>query len=251
MAERKKLVAGNWKMNGGRASIAEVEAMMAAAPGLDGGVELAVCPPAVIAPVVGWKLTGSAIALGGQDCHAEAKGAFTGDIAAEMWAEAGAKYVIVGHSERRAAYAETDQTVSAKAGAALRAGLTPIICLGESLAERDAGTTLDVVGRQLKGSLPADAKSKDVVIAYEPIWAIGTGRTPTKAQVAEVHAALRSGLAGLLGQEAAGKVRILYGGSVKPENAAELMHTDNVDGALVGGASLKAVDFLAIARACL
>jgi triosephosphate isomerase len=167
-----------------------------------------------------------------------------------MWGESGAKYCIVGHSERRAGHGETDQVVAAKAAAVIRAHMAPIICLGESLEQRDAGETINVVVGQLAGSLPAAAREMPVVIAYEPIWAIGTGRTPTTAQVAEVHAALRAGLRSLLGAGQADAIRLLYGGSVKPDNAAELMHVPDVDGALVGGASLKAVDFLAIARAC-
>ncbi|HEV7692954.1 MAG TPA: triose-phosphate isomerase [Hyphomonadaceae bacterium] len=249
MTARVKLVAGNWKMNGVSAALAEVNAMIEGSKSLGSGVELAVCPPATLAPQTGWTLRDSAIALGGQDCHPEKSGAFTGDVSAEMWADIGAKYVIVGHSERRAMHGETDVIVAAKASAAIRASVTPIICLGESLAERDAGKTIDVVSRQLAGSVPDAAAGKAFVIAYEPIWAIGTGRTPTAAQVAEVHAALRAGLVKRFG-EAGNGVRLLYGGSVKPDNARELMHVPDVDGALVGGASLKSVDFLAIARAC-
>jgi len=249
MTARVKLVAGNWKMNGVSAALAEVNAMIEGAKSLGEGVELAVCPPATLAAQTGWTLRDSKIALGGQDCHPEKSGAFTGDVSAEMWTDIGAKYVIVGHSERRAMHGETDVIVAAKAAAAFRAGVTPIICLGESLAERDAGKTIDVVSRQVAGSVPDSAAAKAFVIAYEPIWAIGTGRTPTAAQVAEVHAALRAGLVKRFG-EAGNGVRLLYGGSVKPENARELMHVPDVDGALVGGASLKSVDFLAIAKAC-
>jgi triosephosphate isomerase len=243
----RKLVAGNWKMNGVSASVAEIEDMIAGAETLPASVELAVCPPATIAALAAEILDGSGVALGGQDCHQEKSGAYTGDISAEMWADLGAQYVIVGHSERRAMHGETDDVVSAKAAAVIRAGLTPIICLGESLAERDAGKTLDVVGRQLAESVPEGAATATFVIAYEPVWAIGTGRTPTTAQVAEVHAALREGLRKRFGAKAEG-IRLLYGGSVKPDNAWELMHVAGVDGALVGGASLKAVDFLAIAQ---
>jgi triosephosphate isomerase len=249
MSVRKKLVAGNWKMNGNKASLAEVREMIAAAAGLPGSVQLAVCPPATLAVLVGDVLKGSAIALGGQDCHAEAKGAFTGDISAEMLADLGATYVIVGHSERRQFHGETDATVAAKVAAALRAGLTPIICLGESLDERKAGRTLEVVARQLAGSVPEAARGAAFVVAYEPIWAIGTGLTPTIPQVGEVHAALRAGLSQRFGAAGEG-VQLLYGGSVKPENARDLMHVPDVDGALVGGASLKSKDFLAIAQAC-
>lgn len=248
MTTRKKLVAGNWKMNGNKASLGEVQAMLRGLPTLPQGVELAVCPPATLAGLVAPLLAGTPIALGGQDCHAEASGAFTGNVSAAMWADLGATYVIVGHSERRDYHRETDAVVSAKAAAAIKAGLTPIVCLGESLAERDAGTTLEVVLRQLAGSVP-DSSAGRLVVAYEPIWAIGTGRTPTVEQVAEVHTALRNGLRKRFGAAAEG-VRLLYGGSVKPDNAKALMHAADVDGALVGGASLKAADFLAIAVAC-
>ncbi len=222
--------------------------MVAGARGL-GQVDLAICPPATLSPSVGEVLLGSPIALGGQDCHASANGAFTGDVSAEMWADLGARFVIVGHSERRQYHAETDAIVAAKAAAACRAGLSPIICVGESLAERDAGDTLSVIARQLAGSIPDEAGRPDTVIAYEPVWAIGTGRTPTLAQVEEVHQAIGRALDARFG--AAGlQIRVLYGGSVKPDNAAQLMTVPGVDGALVGGASLKAADFLAIAQAC-
>lgn len=249
MGARKKLVAGNWKMNGLKGSLAEIAAIAQAAPGLAAGVELAVCPPATLASAAADILAGGGVALGGQDCHSERAGAFTGDISAQMWADLGARYVIVGHSERRALHAETDAVVSAKATAAFAAGLIPIICLGESLAERDGGETLAVVSRQLAASVPEHASRHPFVIAYEPIWAIGTGRTPTMDQVNEVHAALRNGLRVRFGS-LADHVRLLYGGSVKPDNASSLMHAPHVDGALVGGASLKAADFLAIAEAC-
>jgi triosephosphate isomerase len=248
MTERRKLVAGNWKMNGLKASLSEVRAMVDGAAGLP-GVDLAICPPATLVSAVSGALAGSRIGLGGQDCHAEVSGAYTGDTSAEMLADAGAGYVIVGHSERRAAHAETDAMVAAKARAAYRAGLVPIICVGESLQQRDANETLAVITRQLAGSVPDTAASNPTVIAYEPIWAIGTGRTPTTAQVAEVHQAMVETLQKRFGA-AAGSIRLLYGGSVKPENAAELMHVPGVDGALVGGASLKATDFLRIAQAC-
>ena len=247
MTETRKLVAGNWKMNGLNASLAEVIAIIDGAKTIP-NVELAVCPPATLAGAAVAFLKGSGVALGGQDCHAEKSGAYTGDISAEMWADLGAKYVIVGHSERRAMHGETDALVAAKAKAVLRAGPTPIICLGETLAERDAGQTVAVVGRQLAASVPEEAGRANFVIAYEPVWAIGTGRTPTTAQVAEVHAMLREGLEKRFGAPG-GAARLLYGGSVKPDNARELMAIPAVDGALVGGASLKAADFLAIARA--
>lgn len=248
MTGRIKLVAGNWKMNGVRTSLAEVSAIAAGAPDLDAGVELAVCPPALIASAAAGLLQNSPVSLGGQDCHSAISGAHTGDISAEMWADAGARFIIVGHSERRGDHGETDQIVASKASAAIRAGLTPIICLGESLRQRQAGETLAVVASQLAGSVPDAAATADIVVAYEPIWAIGTGLTPTLAQVEEVHTALRAGLRTRFGDRA-DTMRLLYGGSVKPENAPELLNVRDVDGALVGGASLKAVDFLAIARA--
>jgi triosephosphate isomerase len=212
------------------------------------GCDLAVCPPATLLQAVGDTLRGSGIALGGQDCHAEPRGAYTGDIAAPMLRDLGCSYVIVGHSERRAAHGENDQQVRAKATAARATSMTPILCIGETLAEREAGQALDVVGRQLDGSLPEKVEASKLVIAYEPVWAIGTGRTPTAAEVAAVHAHIRAVLAAKLGD--AGETRILYGGSVKPENARELLGIANVDGALVGGASLVAADFWAIAQSC-
>ena len=248
MTTRTKLVAGNWKMNGLNASLGEVKAMVEGAAGVP-GVELAICPPATLASTVGQSLKGSAISLGGQDCHSEKSGAFTGDVSAEMWADIGAKYVIVGHSERRQHHGETDAIVAAKAAAVLRAGLTPIICIGESLAERDAGQTLAVIATQLAGSVPEAAGTRPIVIAYEPVWAIGTGRTPTTAQVAEVHGAIGKALEARFGAAGRG-IRLLYGGSVKPDNARELMAVEGVDGALVGGASLKAADFLKIVQGC-
>ena len=249
MTERRKLVAGNWKMNGLRASLPEVAAMVDGARGVP-AVDLAICPPATLIAPVAQALQGASIALGGQDCHEKASGAFTGDISAEMLADLGARFVIVGHSERRTLHGETDAVVAAKAAAAVRAGLFPIICLGESLAERDAGETLAVISRQLAGSIPAEAGIPSTVIAYEPVWAIGTGRTPTLAQVEEVHQAIGRALEARFGANGRA-IRILYGGSVKPDNAAELMSVPGVDGALVGGASLKAADFLKIAAGCL
>jgi triosephosphate isomerase (TIM) len=241
------LVAGNWKMNGLSASLAEVEAMRRAADAGEAGVaELVVCPPATLLAQAAWKLRGGKLGLGAQDCHPEASGAFTGDISAPMLKDAGAAYVIVGHSERRTHHHETDQLVRAKAEAALKAGLTPIICIGETQAEREAGRQAAVVIRQLRRSLPPGATSETVVIAYEPVWAIGTGLTPTPGDIAVVHNGIRALLTEIGGPSSA-KTRILYGGSVKPANARELLELDNVDGALVGGASLKATDFLAIA----
>jgi triosephosphate isomerase (TIM) len=241
------LVAGNWKMNGLSASLVEVEAMRRAADAGEAGVaELVVCPPATLLAQAAWKLRGGKLGLGAQDCHPEASGAFTGDISAPMLKDAGAAYVIVGHSERRTHHHETDQLVRAKAEAALKAGLTPIICIGETQAEREAGRQAAVVIRQLRRSLPPGATSETVVIAYEPVWAIGTGLTPTPGDIAVVHNGIRALLTEIGGPSSA-KTRILYGGSVKPANARELLELDNVDGALVGGASLKATDFLAIA----
>ena len=243
------LVAGNWKMNGLSASLVEVEVMRRAADAGEAGVaELVVCPPATLLAQAAWKLRGGKLGLGAQDCHPEASGAFTGDISAPMLKDAGAAYVIVGHSERRTHHHETDQLVRAKAEAALKAGLTPIICIGETQAEREAGRQAAVVVRQLRRSLPPGATSETVVIAYEPVWAIGTGLTPTPGDIAVVHNGLRALLSEIGGPSSA-KTRILYGGSVKPANARELLELDNVDGALVGGASLKATDFLAIAAA--
>jgi triosephosphate isomerase len=245
----KPLVAGNWKMNGLTASLAEIDRMAAGFDAaLAGRIELMVCPPATLLAALAARAAGTGIAVGGQDCHAAASGAHTGDIAAEMIADAGGTAVIVGHSERRSDHGETDAVVKAKAEAALRAGLTAIVCIGETRAEREAGRTLDVVGGQLAGSLPDGAQAGNLVIAYEPVWAIGTGLTPTPADVAEVHGFLRGRLVALLGAEGS-NVRILYGGSVKPSNAAELMAVPDVNGALVGGASLKAADFLGIAAA--
>jgi len=242
------LVAGNWKMNGLSASVGELEKIVAGAGAIAGRADLMVCPPATLIARFAETARGSAIALGGQDCHASAAGAHTGDIAAEMLADAGATAVIVGHSERRTDHNETDAQVRAKAAAGWRAGLLSIVCIGETRAEREADRTLDVVGRQLDGSLPDGATGKRLVVAYEPVWAIGTGLTPTADDVALVHAFIRERLIGRFGPDG-GAIRILYGGSVKPSNAAELMAVPHVDGALVGGASLKAEDFLGIAAA--
>ncbi|GJD48857.1 Triosephosphate isomerase [Methylobacterium crusticola] len=243
------LVAGNWKMNGTRASQAVVEAVRDGLdPALAGRIDVLVCPPATLVGAFAQALAGSAVRVGGQDVHAAASGAHTGCVSAEMLADLGATHTIVGHSERRADHHETDADVRAKALAAHRAGLIAILCVGETRAEREAGRTLDVVRGQLAGSLPDGATAAATVIAYEPVWAIGTGLTPTAADVAEVHGLIRRELAARLGEEGA-RIRILYGGSVKPQNAAELMAVPNVDGALVGGASLKAEDFLGIAAA--
>jgi triosephosphate isomerase len=245
--KRRPLVAGNWKMNGCRAAGAELAKMVDGAAGLT-GADLMVCPPFTLLALFAEQAKGSRLAIGAQDCHAEASGAFTGDIAAEMIADAGASAVIVGHSERRSDHHETDAAVRAKAQAAWRAGLTAIVCVGETKDQRVAGEALAVVGTQLEGSIPDGATAQNLVVAYEPVWAIGTGLTPTPGDVAEVHGFIRGRLTARFG--AAGEsMRILYGGSVKPSNAAELMAVANVDGALVGGASLKADDFLGIAAA--
>ena len=242
----KKLAAGNWKMNGLTAALAEVHGLTSLHP--DPVCEMLLCPPATLLAQMYHAAKGSQLALGGQDCHQDAAGAHTGDISASMLRDAGAQYVILGHSERRADHGETSALVKAKAGAALAAGLVPIICIGETEAERDLGQTLDVIGGQLDGSVPDGSAASTLVVAYEPVWAIGTGRTPTIAQIAEVHAFLRARLQGLIGDEAAA-VRILYGGSVKPSNATQIFAVPHVDGALVGGASLKAADFGAIVAA--
>jgi triosephosphate isomerase len=243
------LVAGNWKMNGLKAALAEIVAMRAAVERGEAGVAaVAVCPPATLIAPAAAVLAGGPLALGGQDCHEKPSGAYTGDISAEMLKDAGCAYVIVGHSERRAGHGETDAIVKAKAEAALTAGLTAIVCIGETRAQRDAGEALTVVCSKLHRSLPSGATPANLVIAYEPIWAIGTGLTPTIEDVAAMHAALRAVLREFVGEPGERK-RILYGGSVKPSNARELLGLPNVDGALVGGASLKAADFMAIAAA--
>jgi triosephosphate isomerase len=245
-ATSRPLVAGNWKMHGLGASQAELEKIIAGASAVN--CDLMICPPATLIARFAAAAKGSAVAIGGQDCHAEAFGAHTGDIAAEMLADAGATAVIVGHSERRNDHHETDAEVRAKAQAAWRAGLLAIVCVGEHRAEREAGKTLAVVGGQIDGSLPEGAAAAELVVAYEPVWAIGSGLTPTPADVAEVHGFIRERLMVRCGGEGAG-IRILYGGSVKPANARELLAVQHVNGALVGGASLKAADFLGIAAA--
>ncbi len=242
---RRPLVAGNWKMNGLKGSAAQLDKMIAGAAKLPARVDILVCPPFTLLAAFGLQAQGSRVAVGGQDCHDKASGAHTGDIAAEMLADAGASAVIVGHSERRGDHHETDAEVRAKALAAWRAGLIPIVCVGETRAERDAGKAHDVVRSQLAGSLPDGAA--DFVVAYEPVWAIGTGLTPTAKDVEDTHGFIRRQLAARFGGSGSEAVRILYGGSVKAANAAELLAIDNVDGALVGGASLNAEEFLAIA----
>jgi triosephosphate isomerase len=249
MTKPKPLVAGNWKMNGLRASLSEIAAIRdAVRHGGSGRAEVLVCPPATLIAAAADLCQGSAVALGAQDCHAKPSGAHTGDISAQMLGDAGAAYVIVGHSERRADHGESDEVVRAKAEAVLRAGLMPIICIGETKAQREAGETLPVISGQLDGSVPHGIAGERLIIAYEPVWAIGTGLTPSAGDVEEVHGFIRRHLGGIVAG-GADKVRILYGGSVKPSNAAKLMGVADVDGALVGGASLKAADFMGIAAA--
>lgn len=243
------LVAGNWKMNGTIAGLDQVKAIgQGFEQGLDQFVDGLICPPATLIFRVAAVLEHTPVKVGGQDCHAREHGAHTGDISANMLKEAGATSVIVGHSERRTDHNETDAVVKGKAEAALASGLTAIICIGETLAQRDEGLTLEILSVQIRGSVPRSATAQNSVIAYEPVWAIGTGLTPTAENVAQAHAHIRAELIEMLGETARG-MRILYGGSVKPSNAGELMHIENVDGALVGGASLKAADFLGIAEA--
>lgn len=246
MADRRPLVAGNWKMNGLKASAAELRAIIAGADKVARRCDLLVCPPATLLAAFADLARNSPVAIGAQDCHAEREGAFTGDLGAEMLADAGASAVIVGHSERRTYHGESDAAVRAKALAVWRAGLMAIVCIGETHEQRQAKETLAVVARQLKGSLSDNATAANLVVAYEPVWAIGTGLTPTAADVTEVHGFIRERLTERY-REAGQGIRILYGGSVKPSNAKELMGVPDVDGALVGGASLKAADFLGIA----
>jgi triosephosphate isomerase (TIM) len=244
----KKLLAGNWKMNGTRAALDQVRALMAAHPRPRPGVALLLCPPATLIAGMADLAKGHALHIGGQDCHAAEKGAHTGDISAPMLADAGASHVILGHSERRADHGETDADVAAKLTAAQAAGLTPILCLGETLGDRDAGQALQVVTGQLSGSIPDGADLGNLIVAYEPVWAIGTGRVAEPGQIAEVHATLRQALRDRFGEIAAA-IPLLYGGSVNPGNAAVIFGIANVEGALVGGASLKAADFGAILEA--
>lgn len=246
MTSPRPLIAGNWKMNGlAAAGLAELKTLAGQVAGGKGAVDVAICPPATL--IAALVPHAGKIGLGGQDCHPKASGAHTGDIAAEMLRDAGAAYVIVGHSERRADHGETDALVRSKAEAAHRAGLIAIICVGETLAERDAGKALDIVSGQLAGSIPDAATAATTVVAYEPVWAIGTGRTPTNDDIAAMHARIRADLQKRF--KDAGAFRILYGGSVKASNAKEILGQANVDGALVGGASLKAADFWPIVEA--
>lgn len=241
------LIAGNWKMNGLMANLAEVERVAAEVPASSEGAETLLCLPATLIHAGSAKSEGSGLKIGGETCHANEKGAHTGDLSAEMLKDAGASYVIVGHSERRADHGETDAVVAAQASAALRAGITPIICVGETLDQRDAGEVLTVITTQMAESIPEGAEAAAIVIAYEPVWAIGTGRVATSEQIAEVHTSIRNLLVRRFG-DAGRTTRILYGGSMNPGNAAEILAVAEVNGGLIGGASLKAADFLAIYR---
>ena len=245
---RKKLIAGNWKMNcltEEGVNLAKNIATQVKAQKFD--CEFLICPPFTLLSTVKKCLRGTKIALGAQDVHFADKGAHTGDISPYMLVDAGCKYTIIGHSERRVDHFEANELINKKAVAAHAAGLKTVICIGETGEERDAGKTIKVCQDEINGSVPDDSTAQDTVIAYEPIWAIGTGKTPTAADVQEVHAAIRKALSKKLGKAVANKMRILYGGSVKPSNAAELLSLPDVDGALIGGASLKADDFIAIA----
>jgi triosephosphate isomerase (TIM) len=246
MTAARPLVAGNWKMNGLKASLVEIDAVKAGIG--EAACDVAICPPATLIAAAAARAAGSPLLIGGQDCHTAEKGAHTGDISAEMIADAGGKLVIVGHSERRADHGETDALVRAKAEAGWRAGLSVILCIGETEPERRRGETFAVLDRQLAGSVPDGSTPEKLVIAYEPVWAIGTGLTPSNDDIQAAHAHIRAELVARFGQEAAG-LRVLYGGSVKPDNAGEILPLADVDGALVGGASLKAADFLRIVAA--
>lgn len=235
---RRKLAAGNWKMNGTKASLAELSAIPAAA---GNSAEVLICPPATLIALAADSTPN--IAIGGQDCHAAPSGAHTGDLSAAQLADAGASYVILGHSERRADHGETDTQVRDKTRAAWESGLTAVVCVGETLEEREHANTLEIIGGQLAGSIPDGATAHRLVVAYEPVWAIGTGKVPTMDQIAEVHGFIRARLERRFGAGVGRSTRILYGGSVKPSNAVEIFAVPNVDGALVGGASLKAADF--------
>jgi triosephosphate isomerase (TIM) len=246
MTAARPLVAGNWKMNGLKASLVEIDAVKAGIG--EATCDVAICPPATLIAAAVGRAAGSPLLIGGQDCHTAEKGAHTGDISAEMIADAGGKLVIVGHSERRADHGETDALVRAKAEAGWRAGLSVILCIGETEAERRRGETLAVLDRQLAGSVPDGSTPEKLVLAYEPVWAIGTGLTPSNDDIQAAHAHIRAELVARFGQEAV-RLRVLYGGSVKPDNAGEILPLADVDGALVGGASLKAADFLRIVAA--
>ncbi len=244
---QRKLAAGNWKMNGTGSSLTELKSLskMHPAPTID----ILICPPATLLHRAAQSVMDESVSIGAQDCHPASSGAHTGDVSADMIKDAGASAVIVGHSERREDHAENNEDVRSKAKAAVEAGLTAIVCVGESLAQRDAAETLDVVGSQLAGSIPEQSNGENLVVAYEPIWAIGTGIVPTLDQIQEVHDFIRESLVQRFGNETGTSIRLLYGGSVKPDNAADIFAVSNVDGALVGGASLKAKDFSAIVNA--
>jgi len=244
---RAKLAAGNWKMNGLTADLAEVDALAQAHP--EPRSEVLICPPATLIATLAAQMGDGPVTVGAQACHAAVSGAHTGDLSAEMLADAGARYVIVGHSERRADHGEKNDDVRAQARAVLGAGVKVIVCVGETEAERDASNTLEIISGQLAGSVPDLVTGENLVVAYEPVWAIGTGRTPTTDQIGEVHDFIREKLVARFGEGVGHSVRLLYGGSVKPSNAAEIFAVSNVDGALVGGASLKATDFGAIIAA--
>lgn len=247
MSARTILIAGNWKMNASQEMASGlIDGIKAGPP--PSNVEMLVCPPFPYLSLAVASSSGSSVHVGAQTCHTNVSGAHTGDVSAEMLKDIGCSHAIVGHSERRTDHGETDEQVMAQASAAIDAGLVAVICVGETEVERDAGSTLDVVASQIADSTPSSATSANTVIAYEPVWAIGTGRTPTTDEVQDVHAAIRTNIAAKLGQEAADGMRILYGGSMKPSNAAELLALADVDGGLIGGASLKAEDFLGIAR---
>ena len=248
MTQVRKLIAGNWKMNGLAAALAEARALADAVAADRPACRVALCPPATLIERMAGAINGGGVEIGGQDCSAKASGAFTGDVSADMLKDAGAGLVILGHSERRAGHGETDELVAAKVEAALAAGLEPIVCVGETLDERDAGEAEAVVSRQVAGSLPDALKGRVFAVAYEPVWAIGTGRTPTLEQIEAVHRAVRAAMVERLG-EAGRTAPILYGGSVNPANAVEILRVAEVGGALVGGASLKAADFIQIVRA--
>lgn len=251
MVSRRPLIAGNWKMNGLRASLAEIARLRdgVEAQGLAAKADILICPPATLIAAFAEAARDTPIRIGAQDCHAEASGAYTGGVSAPMLADAGASAAILGHSERRAQHGERDADVRRKAASVHAAGLTAIICVGETAGERRLGLTLAVIARQLKGSLPESATAENTVIAYEPVWAIGTGLTPSPNDVAQVHRSIRGELGSLRGEAVARATRILYGGSANPKNAAELLTIEDVDGGLIGGASLKADDFLAVIAA--
>ncbi|WP_299078780.1 triose-phosphate isomerase [uncultured Ruegeria sp.] len=244
---RRKLAAGNWKMNGTSAALSELERLAALHP--SPSLDILICPPATLLHRAAAAVENTDVSVGGQDCHADASGAHTGDVSADMLKDAGASAVILGHSERRVDHGEQNEDVRAKARTVMDAGLQAIICVGESLEQRDAANTLDIIGGQLSGSVPDQSTGENLVVAYEPIWAIGTGKVPTLEEIGEVHDFIRARLERRFGEGVGRSVRLLYGGSVKPGNATEIFGVSNVDGALVGGASLKAEDFSGIIQA--